>query len=156
MSDSTPDNHENPRRTCAVCGALCCKLGGAVATSHEVQAIVEAGYENHFQKISNDVLITHWGTKGECPYLHDNACSIYEVRPFRCRAFPVHQDSDGRLYLSLCPISSRLDETDIEGFAQILQETPLRFLQAAASVLEMRTKTLQRRISRYPRKRISP
>ncbi|TFG09264.1 YkgJ family cysteine cluster protein [Candidatus Thorarchaeota archaeon] len=149
------DTPKEKKELCIRCGALCCRLGGAVATRNEVEAIIDAGYEDYFKQVSPDVFITHWGREGVCPYLQDDTCSIYEVRPLRCRAFPVHQDSDGEIYLSLCPLASSLDDTEIASYSRLLRSTPSGFLQAAASVLETKARILQRRISRYPRRSIA-
>jgi Fe-S-cluster containining protein len=34
-----------------------------------------------------DVVPESYGNEGACPFLEDNCCSIYDVRPFSCRCF---------------------------------------------------------------------
>jgi Fe-S-cluster containining protein len=136
---------------CKSCGSHCCKFGGAVATRNEVTAIIEMGYPDYFVSVSNDVFITRWGADMTCPYLNEGACEIYEVRPLRCRAFPVFQTASGEVFLSQCPIASSLSEEEITSMARKLSECPSEILEGAASYLEPYSKTLERKISRYDR-----
>ncbi len=140
---------------CKSCGSHCCKFGGAVATGNEVSAIVEMGYPNHFISVSEDVFITEWGDDMACPYLTDGECEIYEVRPLRCRAFPVFQTGSGEVFLSQCPIASYLSQVEITAMARKLSECPSEILEGAASHLEPYVKALERKISRFDKTRIT-
>lgn len=77
------------RPPCHLCSAVCCKDDG----SHEYAVWLsteESGDFQHRQKYmagphsSIDVIPY---VDGVCPYLRNNACSIYNKRPKRCQAF---------------------------------------------------------------------
>lgn len=148
------DSSNDALNICKSCGSHCCKFGGAVATRSEVSAIIEMGYPNHFTAVSEDVFITDWGDDMTCPYLSDGKCEIYEVRPLRCRAFPIFQTGSGQVFLSQCPIASLLSEEEIHNMVEKLAECPSEILEGAASYMGPYAKKLERKISRFDRTRI--
>ncbi|TFF94207.1 YkgJ family cysteine cluster protein [Candidatus Thorarchaeota archaeon] len=137
------------QKVCRNCGAHCCKYGGAIATKLEVQAILDSGYEDHFERIAQDVFITRWGADGICPYLLDAQCSIYEVRPLRCRAYPVLQVSTGEVLIAECPLLSFVSATEIERHNKLLSACPPSIVQPAAEYMEQHREVLAMRSSRF-------
>ncbi|RDE10979.1 MAG: hypothetical protein C4K49_12470 [Candidatus Thorarchaeota archaeon] len=142
------------RSICVECGAHCCRYGGAVATKEEVRAIVNAGYPDYFDIISEDVRITSWYENGDCPYLHDNACSIYEVRPLRCRAYPILQIATGEVFLSLCPLSPFLPHSEMRGYVRLLMQCPRSFVDEAARHLQFHAQALDKKLSRFKMRQV--
>jgi Fe-S-cluster containining protein len=101
---------------CGKCKASCCKLGGAEFTKKEMQRVLEAGYPNHFRKINSN----HYETKtkkGVCAYLNaNNHCTIQELKPKMCWAWPVNLDfqKNKKIYhLMSCPLTPYLSEKEI-------------------------------------------
>lgn len=104
-------------KTCRDCGAKCCKLGGADVTAEERERVLEAGNPDKFRKLGeNHYEMIPVGTT--CPYLNaDNQCSIYDVRPYACRAFPVHpeiREGAKKYLLAGCPLSNLLSKKEID------------------------------------------
>lgn len=118
---------------CQKCKSFCCKLGGTDFTKKEMQNVLNAGYINHFVKISEN----HYESKsknGICMYLNqDNSCSIYELRPLACKSFPVYinfkdvitkffkyselskdENNKTKTILIKCPLSSSLSKQELE------------------------------------------
>ncbi len=139
---------------CEECGSVCCRLGGAVASRTEVVGIVAAGYQNYFERVAPDVYITRWYNGGVCPYLDGTRCSIYEMRPLRCRAFPVFQMDDGAIYLALCPLASSMSKRDIDDLTELLIQSPVDQLSVAGEYLRPHSRVLQRRLSRFELRRL--
>jgi Fe-S-cluster containining protein len=72
------------------CGE-CCRYAAIALTGFDEERILSSG----FQKLDEFCVVTG-GTKsisrgkdGECPFLTDNACSIYAARPDICYTFPI-------------------------------------------------------------------
>lgn len=143
---STPPD---TRSICVECGAHCCRYGGAVATKEETLAIVNAGYPDCFEVVSEDVRITQWNENGDCPYLDDNACSIYEVRPLRCRAYPIFQIATGEVFLSLCPLSQYVSHSEMRGYVRLLMQCPRSFVDDAAGHLQIHAQALEKKLRRF-------
>ncbi|NWF94572.1 MAG: YkgJ family cysteine cluster protein [Candidatus Thorarchaeota archaeon] len=144
-STKTGDN----RGVCIACGAMCCKLGGALAMEEEVEAIRAHGYPDYFEQVSEGAWMTRWGDDGVCPYLTDDGCAIYEVRPLRCRAFPVIQMSSGEVFLSQCPLAEQMSPDTMEESKNLLLQTPAAVLVDSARHLSRHAAILKMRISRY-------
>ncbi len=134
---------------CDKCGASCCKLGGAVASELEYKAIIEAGYPDYFKKVGKGVFHTIWKNDGICPYLIGNKCSVYEVRPFGCRSFPVLQMYERGIYLVRCPLAPKLSERIIEERKQVLSQRPKLVVEKSANDLIKHSKTLEMRLSKF-------
>lgn len=149
QTESDETSSEMMRQVCVECGAQCCKYGGAIATELEVQAIVDSGYEDHFERIAANVLITEWGEEGVCPYLVGSQCSIYEVRPFRCRAYPVVQFSSGEVLVARCPLLPLLSAAEIERNGKLLARCPPAIVRPAARYMERHRDVLAIRSSRF-------
>ena len=139
---------------CKTCQAQCCKLGGATASKLEVEAIIAKGYINHFVKMSDDVYITKWVNDGVCPYLIENECSIYEVRPLGCRLFPVSMTLSGQVCLVKCPLASILAEETIEKRKALLLQRPRSFTLFGRSYLKSHINRIKMRISKFKVKKI--
>jgi Fe-S-cluster containining protein len=149
---STPPD---TRSICIECGAHCCRDGGAVATNEEVLAILNAGYPDYFEVVSEDVRITSWQENGDCPYLHDNTCSVYEVRPLRCRAYPILQIASGEVFLSLCPLGQHLSHSEMRGYVRLLMQCPRSFVDDAARHLQVHSQALEKKLRRFKTRPVS-
>lgn len=151
QSQMNPDDttSEIMKGVCIRCGAHCCKYGGAIATELEVQAVVESGYANHFEMVADNVFITRWGDKGVCPYLVESECSIYEVRPLRCRVYPVIQVSSGEILVADCPLLPFLSPDELERSSRLLSLCPSHIVQGAAEHMEQYKTVLEMRCSRF-------
>jgi Fe-S-cluster containining protein len=85
---------------CSTC-ANCCKEIGTQVTQPEIRGLADALLltEDEFRAKYLDSQVdpadvdeggvAQWLIRGEpCPFLKDNRCSVYEVRPAQCRGYP--------------------------------------------------------------------
>ena len=149
------DDEPKPEDVCFECGAHCCKLGGVVATKKEVDAIVADGHLNHFKQLAENVYGTDWGTDGDCPYLTNNKCSIYAVRPLGCRMFPVVQTISNGIILVECPLGVQLSHRDLVRRKHILSRRSNSFLSESEHHREEHIRELMIRSTRFPSRKIS-
>lgn len=154
MNIGEQDTRNDNKAICSDCGSQCCKLGGAVATKNEIDAIAELGYPNHFFKLSNDVYGLDWGSNGRCVYLNDSGCSIYPVRPLGCRMFPVVQTINHDVILVKCPLASSLSDDEILTRKRILFQRPKHILRESEQMRQNHIKDLQIWASRYDYQRV--
>ena len=139
---------------CLECGALCCKLGGVVATKNEVDAIISRGYQNHFIQISDDVYGMKWGEEGICAYLDEGMCTIYPVRPLGCRMFPVVETNRNDIVLIHCPLSYELSEEKRMERKRILLNRPKSILEKSKNLRNAYIHNLRMRASKYKYRRL--
>jgi len=101
------DGKKGIKDFCSKCDMRCCAR--AVVLPEERENIIKAAKLGFFQ--SRRVFSKrgkYYMIKGDpCPFLKENACSIYDVRPLNCRIFPLvltHQGKDAEWDLSPdCP-----------------------------------------------------
>ena len=151
QDESSGIRAERMKAVCRDCGSHCCRYGGAIATDLEVRAIVALGHPNYFERVAEDVLITHWGENGFCPYLEGHECTIHSVRPFRCRAYPVFQVGTGDVFVAECPLLAYVSPEEVEQSAQLLSQCPSRIVRIAAAHMNHHRETLEIRGSRFSR-----
>lgn len=144
----TPESMD-PKDICFECEGQCCKIGGVIATEHEVDAIIQNGYPNHFERLSNDVYGIRWGEDGICTYFENNECSIHSVRPLGCRMFPVVQTSSDDIILVECPLSTQLSHDELIKRKEILRQRPQYIARESMHHREDHVKILQMRIARW-------
>ncbi|MBC8413451.1 YkgJ family cysteine cluster protein [bacterium] len=118
-------------KICQKCGATCCKVGGTDFNEEEKKAVLNAGHEDYFVKIEEE----HYELRtenGVCPYLiNENSCEIYEHRPKLCRRWPVYtyiRNNIRETSLIMCPISSYLQEEDINSMKELADNISLTFI----------------------------
>lgn len=86
--------------SCIACKAKCCKANQITVTEVGYQKIVDAGHPDHFHKIDMNnetfyVLDHRYNTDASrntdmaCQYLQDGKCSIEDVKPDICAAYPM-------------------------------------------------------------------
>lgn len=128
IGEQASEDDDDLESICQECGAVCCGLGGVVATQREVDAIRARGYPNYFVEIAAGIYGTEWGEKGECAYLKENQCTIHAVRPLGCRMFPVVQTRSEDIILIECPRASYLTEEQLESRKRMLMQRPRRII----------------------------
>jgi Fe-S-cluster containining protein len=91
-------------------------MGGPDFTRAQREKVLKAGHPDHFIEIRPNQFELK-SRNGVCPYLaKDCSCSIHELRPPACRAWPVHvkYDEGGREYLLIdCLLTPKFSEEDI-------------------------------------------
>lgn len=149
-NDSTVHQEESLVDICKRCGAQCCKLGGAIATENEYRAIVETGNPDYFEKVTDGVYQMKWiEPEGRCPYLKDDLCSIYSVRPLGCRMFPVvHVQGIGPHYVR-CELSYQLTPATIVERALLLASRPEDVAEAVLAHRKRASRKFERRLSQF-------
>ncbi len=147
--DPNADENQSLEELCFECGAHCCRLGGVIATQNEVDAIIAEGFPNHFISVTQDVYGTDWGADGDCPYLEENKCSIYSVRPLGCRMFPVVQTRSNGIVLVHCPLGVQLTEDEKARRKQLLEQRPDYLLKGSEHHRSDHIDELETRARRY-------
>lgn len=72
------------------CGECCNKYAYTLIKDHEIKRISESSHRN--AKLLQDHVQEANGHKwiyGPCPFLQDNKCSIYDIRPDVCYFYPI-------------------------------------------------------------------
>ncbi|MBD3406985.1 MAG: hypothetical protein GF411_12780 [Candidatus Lokiarchaeota archaeon] len=140
----------DPVKICTSCESQCCKLGGAVATENEYRAIVETGNPDYFEKVTDGVYQMKWiEPEGRCPYLEDNLCTIYSVRPLGCRMFPVVHVQGIGPHLVRCELSYHLTSATIIERALLLSSRPEEVADAVLDHRKRASCKFERRLSRF-------
>lgn len=70
---------------CLVCKAKCCKYGSPFLLESEKNRILDKTKKYVFEKINGYYIIP----QEPCPFLKGNRCSIEEIKPIGCRAWPM-------------------------------------------------------------------
>lgn len=83
---------------CSICG-ICCKDCKVPLFDYEIKKIADflKIKTKKFKKmyiVKSTTSITKQGFKQPCPFLKNNKCDIYSVRPLACRSFPFAVDSE--------------------------------------------------------------
>lgn len=88
----------HPERFCEKCGE-CCRINNPILVKFEeiLQVSIFLGIDlpvfiaNYVKELKDG-----WYSlrTNPCPFLKDNFCTIYSVRPFVCRTFPLKQKKD--------------------------------------------------------------
>ncbi len=113
---------------CNECNAFCCRQRLPPISTNEKKRILDAGYENNFLHLKDDIYTIIPSNKGCCPYLKsDNSCKIQDVKPTFCRIWPIvpRIRNDKRAYLIIkCPIFCLLSKEDIEKSKKEAEKIP--------------------------------
>lgn len=89
--------HEGVLFSCTECGNCCSDPDGEVdLNDHEAHSIAEAlkiSFESLLQKYVNrdaesGKLTLRSYSNGDCIFLQDDKCMVYQARPLQCRTFP--------------------------------------------------------------------
>ena len=70
---------------CAECKAKCCRYGSPFLLESEKRRILNKTKRNVFEKV-NEYYIIH---QEPCHFLKNNKCSIEEIKPIGCKAWPI-------------------------------------------------------------------
>ena len=140
---------QDPKDICFECEGQCCKIGGVVATENEVEAIIQNGYPNYFEKLSDGVYGIKWGENGICAYFENNKCSIHSVRPLDCRMFPVVQTQSSAIIFIECPLASQLSDEVLTKRKEILMQRPYYIVRESLNHRETHIKDLQMRVAKW-------
>lgn len=97
---------ESPTKPACKAGCFYCCYYKVEVKAHEMLLIHEHMQKNLAAKLRDNILASakvnaelistltpteHLSTNIKCPFLIENQCSIYDVRPFRCRSFHAVQ-----------------------------------------------------------------
>ncbi|MBL7206217.1 MAG: YkgJ family cysteine cluster protein [Candidatus Aenigmarchaeota archaeon] len=73
---------------CKKCGAKCCKSGTPILLPWERDKIVKETGRDVFEKAAKWYIFNK--ENGEpCPFLKNDLCTIEEIKPINCKAFPA-------------------------------------------------------------------
>jgi Fe-S-cluster containining protein len=98
---------------CAVCDAKCCSSSIIFASLYDLSTVV-TNFPVLFyvrDKQISPVYFFYYGEQDgqKCPYLVENLCSIYERRPYACRAYPFSFEQGKACYDDGCPQVASLE-----------------------------------------------
>jgi Fe-S-cluster containining protein len=138
---------------CHNCQGMCCK--NVSFLYEEKEAIIKKLPElkNIFEKAWESGVVLVF--PGVCPFLSENKCSIYALRPSKCKAYPIIQYPRGQNLIAIgvqtsCPNYLKISRTDIkQGFIWINYGT--RLVNARATPENtLITMQLHEKLPRYP------
>lgn len=133
-------NKKTVARPCTNCisnNTACCNIGKkpyqedfeAVISKEEIAVIEKITGQKDFYYLEDDngedssYFALEHNDKGECIFLVDGMCSIYNYRPFDCRMFPFDFDvfknkttglNEAKWFLWDCPYTATIKTEDIE------------------------------------------
>lgn len=114
---------------CKKCKALCCTLVLPPVTEKERNAILEAGFTDHFTYIGNGTYTIKPTDHGKCPYLtFDDSCKIHQVKPNLCRIWPViprYKNNKRGCIVVKCPLFFQLHRDVINQVKKEAEAVPL-------------------------------
>jgi Fe-S-cluster containining protein len=148
-------NSRSHSHICKECGGYYCSFGGTTATREEVDAILRAGHENHFVRVTENCYITTWGKDGICPYQKGSACTIYNVQPLVCQKYPVVTFTNQEHFIAHCPLIEHLTEEDIDVLVELSSRVPKELLDGAFVYLQPYAAILSERMSKFQLDKIS-
>lgn len=118
---------------CSDCDARCCKTSqfaefGIPLFDTEYQVLVDRIGKEKLEKIDIKFIGNNRYLPTPCPFLHNNQCSIYDIRPFACIIYPIDQsgvDNSGEKMVSLdplCPEARRITKRTYLTFWKLLHK----------------------------------
>ncbi|MEA2070060.1 MAG: YkgJ family cysteine cluster protein [Asgard group archaeon] len=110
--------------------AKCCIDTEMILSQVDIQRLMERGYEqDSFCYQDDDGFFRLRNSNGQCVFLKENRCTIYDIRPQGCRFYPLIYDLDKKAVLvdQDCPLAKTIDskvikrfETEIKEYIQLL------------------------------------
>lgn len=107
------------------CRKGCSKCCYTDISVFEVEAANIRNWFNTLTDPQKSELHSKWtapSNEGACPFLHEEACTIYEARPLICRTqgLALSFKEDDQLYADICPLNEKmLDELDHKQFLNL-------------------------------------
>ena len=98
----------------------------------DISHISSHGYDqNDFCFQNEDGFIQLKNVKGECFFLEDNKCGIYDIRPAGCQFYPIIFDLDENKAIldDECPLIDSITEKTIKRFEDDLRKFVLQILK---------------------------
>ena len=105
--------------------AKCCKNTSMFLSQDDIDRIVAQGYaENDFTFRNKEGFFQLKNVEGECYFLKNNKCQIYEFRPTGCRFYPIIFDLDKNKAVldDECPLIETITEKTIKTFEKDLRK----------------------------------
>ena len=95
LTESTPWYSSGLYFNCTGCGACCTGSGRVWLSEQEIVVMaqglemkVDSFVEEHIERIEGRWAIKENPQNGDCHFLKDGKCRVYQVRPRQCRTFP--------------------------------------------------------------------
>lgn len=80
---------------CKKCSCYCCFDKNTILTHKDINRIKMLGYESgYFVRKYGIFKFLKMSNNGNCVFLKENKCLIYDHRPYECRWFPIYAISD--------------------------------------------------------------
>ncbi|MHA1504757.1 MAG: YkgJ family cysteine cluster protein [Candidatus Heimdallarchaeota archaeon] len=112
--------------------AKCCKNTSMFLSLGDIDHIVAQGYTQiEFCFKNEDGFFQLKNIDGECFFLKDNHCQIYDVRPTGCRFYPIIFDLDKNKAIldDECPLIDSISEKTIKNFETDLRKFIMKILR---------------------------
>lgn len=142
--------------SCEKCGEICCKnlpveLGFDEIAFNQIYKIYEKVKQSEnikFEEFEDKYLefrTESWYIKSPCPFLKENKCSIYDVRPIVCRRYPFEWDLHITTIQNVknCPLAKKISsefvafsKESIKNASKNERECGEKFLQGSRNALE--------------------
>ena len=87
---------------CDKCGGCCRTFEKFKVTKRELKQIakhLDVTWQNLIKQLSTRLIGDHCYIHQPCTFLTGNTCSIYDVRPWNCRGFPLYPIAENNALL---------------------------------------------------------
>ena len=105
--------------------ALCCKNTEMILSHKDIERLVEAGYsKNEFCYVDQEGFHRLRNVDGNCFFLKENKCLVYQLRPQGCRFYPIIFDLDSNKTIldSECPLIDTISQSIVSRFSSDLKK----------------------------------
>ncbi len=96
--------------SCLKCNSKCCKSESPIVLEKERDLILKQTEKDYFKREENYYIIPN----DPCPYLKNNICSIEDIKPIDCKAYPLTIiEKEGNLFIGIyenCPGLSYIND----------------------------------------------
>ena len=105
--------------------ALCCKDTEMILSKKDIKRIIEAGYnEKDFCYVDQEGCYKLKNVEGNCYFLKENKCIIYQIRPQGCRFYPIIFDLENNKAIldTECPLIDTISQSIVSRFSSDLRK----------------------------------
>jgi Fe-S-cluster containining protein len=112
--------------------AACCKDTKMMLSQKDIENISSLGYnEKDFYYRNSDDFYKLKNINGQCYFLKENKCEIYDHRPQGCRYYPIIYDLDLKKAIldEDCPLINTIQNKTIQSFNQELRKFSMKLIE---------------------------
>jgi Fe-S-cluster containining protein len=112
--------------------ATCCKDTKMMLSQKDIENIACLGYnKKDFVYLDTDGFFKLKNINGQCFFLKNNKCEIYDHRPQGCRFYPIIYDLDLKKAVldEDCPLIKNIQDKTVQSFSQELRKFSMKLIE---------------------------